>query len=79
MSPHQLEGKLVRWYKYSHDGRIKDAGHGVVLKHIDHPFSKENEDLNTYEILIDGEIEIFAKRDFSVVEQETENDESEER
>ena len=74
-----LEGKLVRWYRCSHDGRIQEAGHGVVLGHTGHFYSKENSDLNEYEILIDGAIEIFAKRDFEIVEKETDNDKSEEK
>ncbi len=76
---HKLDGKLVRWYKYGYDGRIKDAGHGVVLKQVDHVYNHQNQDLNTFEILIDGEIEIFAQRDFEIVEQEFEDDESEEK
>ena len=79
MSLRSLEGKLVRWYRCSHDGRIQEAGHGVVLGHTGHFYSKENSDLNEYEILIDGAIEIFAKRDFEIVEKETDNDKSEEK
>ena len=79
MSLKSLEGKLVRWYRCSHDGRIQEAGHGVVLGHTGHFYAKENSDLNEFEILIDGAIEIFAKRDFEIVEQEVDHDESKEK
>ena len=79
MSLKSLEGKLVRWYRCSHDGRIQEAGHGVVLCHTGHFYAKENSDLNEFEILIDGAIEIFAKRDFEIVEQEVDHDESKEK
>jgi len=74
MSYSNINGELVRWYRYDLNGRICEAGHGVILDHTDHVFSKENEDLNTYEILIDGTIEIFAKRDFVIIEQEAIDD-----
>jgi len=76
---HKLDGKLVRWYRYGRDGRIKAAGFGVVLKQIDHVYSHQNQDLNTFEILIDGDIEIFTQRDFEIVEQEIDDDESKEK
>ena len=79
MSLEALEGKLIRWYRCSHDGRIREAGHGIVLRHTGHFFAKENNDLNEFEILINGAIEIFAKRDFEIVEQETGYGESEEK
>ena len=79
MSPQQLDGKLVRWYRYGYDGRIKNGGHGIVIKQIDHVYSHQNQDLNTFEILIDGVIEIFARKDFHIVEQETNDDESKEK
>ena len=79
MSRQKFDGKLVRWYRYSHDGRIKAAGHGIVIKQIDHVYSHQNQDLNTFEILIDGDIEIFTRRDFEIVGQEIKDDESKEK
>ena len=77
VSQQHLEGKLVRWYSYNYDGRIKNAGHGIVIKQVGFSFDKEEDELNTFEILINGGIEIFVRKDFEIVEQEISHDESE--
>ncbi len=57
-----LEGKLVRWYSYTDDGRIETSGHGIVLKQV-----ASVDDFHMYEILINGIAVLFARRDFVVV------------
>lgn len=69
-------GELVRCYFYDLQGNIEKAGFGIVLGQVGQFFLECEDDLDTFEILIDGCFEIFSRKDFVLVGQDIQNDKS---
>lgn len=70
MIHNSLTGELVRCYFYNLQGNIEKAGYGIILGQVGQFFHQHDDDLDTFEILINGCFEIFSRKDFVLVGQD---------